>query len=602
MWSSCVAIRSLLVCSFVIASECLGFAKENILLVQNSKTNCMIVLSQGCPDQVRRSAETLVEYVQKSTGATMTILNSNNSDIEKAGVRIWLGANVHASTILKRVGSIAEDGFVIAFPTSKDIVITSHTNWGIEFGVYEFLERYVGIRWLYPGASGEYIPHLTSLSVPAEEIKQEPGFKSRMVSGLKGPEQGLWVRRNRLHFEIAFQHNMANIIPPLVYGKSNPEFYSMQKGRREVPDASSASPWQPCFSSSSFVDTAISQIDRYFATHQGVMSFSLGINDGGNPCECEACLKAVKNDKNIFGAPNYSNIYYRWVDKVASGVLRSFPGKSFGCLAYEKVFSAPDTSVDPSVIPFVTYETAKCVSSTNRTEFNRTVEDWSKVTNKLGWYDYIYGVTYLVPRIYFHTMAESYRYLFSNGVRAMYAEAYPNFGEGPKLYLALKLMWNPQLNVDSTLKDWYVSAVGVQSAPYLEQYFSLWEGFWSQRILNSPWFQQKRIYSDFLNPGYLDIVTEDDMNKSRSLLTEAVNHSSNEFQKACATKLLRAFEYYDLSVHAYRGLVKGELGIHPLGYYEDLNHKRLQLLDEFETDAALVHPLRFDIYPTLRFK
>ena len=473
MYSSCVPNRFLLVCSVLLASGSLGFAKENIMLVQNSKTNCVIVLSQGCPDQVRKSAETLVEYVQKSTGATMAILNSPSSDVQKADARIWLGANLYATTTLKKVGSMHDDGFVIAFPTGKDIVIAARTSWGIEFGVYEFLERYVGIRWLYPGANGEYIPRLTNLSIPDEEVKQEPGFTSRLVSGLKGPEQDLWARRNRIHSAIAFHHNMTNIIPPLVYGKTNPEFYAMQKGKRLIPGVRDGAHWQPCFSSASFVDTAISQIDRYFATHEGVMSFSLGINDGGSPCECEACLKAVRDEKNIFGHANYSNIYFRWVDKVVSGVLKSFPGRSFGCLAYESVFSPPDTAVDSSVIPFVTYETAKLVSPVNQAEINRVLDNWSKVSHQLGWYDYLYGTPYLLPRIYPHTLAQSYSYLLSKGVRAMYAEAYPNIGEGPKLYLALKLMWNPHLNVDSTLQDWYISAVGGQSALYLEQYFIL---------------------------------------------------------------------------------------------------------------------------------
>ena len=75
------------------------------------------------------------------------------------------------------------------------------------------------------------------------------------------------------------------------------------------------------------------------------------------------------------------------------------------------------------------------------------INAWLKVAPILGWYDYIFGKQYSLPRVYFHRMAEDLRYAHKNGVRVYYAESYPppnqNWGEGPKLYLTARLLWNP---------------------------------------------------------------------------------------------------------------------------------------------------------------
>ena len=40
----------------------------------------------------------------------------------------------------------------------SQVIIAGPTPYGTEFGVYEFLERYVGVRWLMPGPDGEDVP------------------------------------------------------------------------------------------------------------------------------------------------------------------------------------------------------------------------------------------------------------------------------------------------------------------------------------------------------------------------------------------------------------------------------------------------------------
>jgi hypothetical protein len=96
----------------------------------------------------------------------------------------------------------------------------------------------------------------------------------------------------------------------------------------------------------------------------------------------------------------------------------------------------------------MTYDRMRWIDAGLEVEGKRVTGMWSRKATVMGWYDYIYGSPYMVPRVYFHEMAKYYSYAFDNHVRAIYSEAYPNWGEGPKLYIALRLQWDPRANVD----------------------------------------------------------------------------------------------------------------------------------------------------------
>ena len=166
------------------------------------------------------------------------------------------------------------------------------------------------------------------------------------------------------------------------------------------------------------------------------------------------------------------------------------------------------------------------------------------MTSVLGWYDYIYGTPYIVPRIFSHLSADYLKYGFENGVRAYYGEIYNNWGEGPKQYLFLKLLWDPYIDVDATLREWYERAVGKAAAPELEAYYSHWEKFWAERMFQSEWYRSEGMWLNFYNPGYVDIITEEDMSLSRKWLEAAVAKAETPKQKNHAGLLLKAFDEY----------------------------------------------------------
>lgn len=213
--------------------------------------------------------------------------------------------------------------------------------------------------------------------------------------------------------------------------------------------------------------------------------------------------------------------------------------------------------------------------------------------------------------MYFHHAGDYLRLAADHGVKAHYAEIYPNFGEGPKPYLHLRLWWNPRQDVDQLLAEWYERCVGPEAAPHLAKYYAIWERFWTQDILKSAWFNKTGTWLAFSSPGYLADVRQEDIAESRRLLEACLAACRTDRQRARARLLERAFQYYEASALAYLANAQ------PVGARADTEADALAILESsvrglemaqrrrhlalevFPKDPVLVNPLGIDRFPAL---
>ena len=584
------------------------WAGEAVVLVAEGQPRAVIRVAADADKQTREAAKLLAEHVRLSTGAELPV---KNGDIA-AAVTVHVGSDAYVKRLGLRLKELDEDGFVIRAEAGH-VAIAGPTPWGTEFGVCEFLERTLGVRWLMPGPDGTDVPAHRTLAVPLGEVRGEPAFFSRLFSGLAGSEQLTWARRNRMHGRVEFHHNLIRLFPPERYTKTHPRFFPIRKGTRFLPPDNGTHGWQPCFTADGIVDEAVANICRHFAEHPKATSYSLGVNDSSGHCECTRCQALDPEAKNFLGRRDVSDRYFAWCNQVVARVLEKYPDKWFGCLAYSEVAAPPSRGkVHARIIPFMTYDRMKWVHPELRATGEAMTRRWHAKSPVLGWYDYIYGWTYCVPRVWFHHMADYYRFGRANGVRALYAEAYPNWGEGPKLYVSLKLQWDPERDVDALLREWYVRTVGEDAADDLAAYYALWEDFWTRRILDSKWFTERGQYLRFHDPGYLADVTDEDIAKCRELLERVVARAKTPKQKARAGLLLLAFEYYEASAVTFNGSRKAQTmavadekaamaalaeGERCLGAAA----RRQQIVAEvFPEHRYLVRPIDFDRYGAIR--
>ena len=175
------------------------------------------------------------------TGKELNIEKSGS----KNGKNILIGAKTAASSGFKAdTDGLGEEGFNIEIFKDK-LAIYGGAPRGTLYGVYEFFERYCGVRYLtydhtyYPaegkdkdfrikGRSYSYVPPFAFRWSYYGETNQNPAFAAQLrTNTVAGPEELGGITGYKL-----VGHNVAYLVPPAVYGKDHPEYYALVDGRR----------------------------------------------------------------------------------------------------------------------------------------------------------------------------------------------------------------------------------------------------------------------------------------------------------------------------------------------------------------------------------
>lgn len=543
-----LAIFQILLLQFLSISFLYGHPSP-ITIVKNHQPKALIVVPDSASSQIQNAAKILQKYIQESTGALLPI-----SSHPQKNVTLEVGFTAFIKSQGIDIRGLDEDGFILKQVNSQHFIILGGSDWGTEFGVYSFLERFLRIYWLMPSAVGIDIPKKATLTLPRVKIIDNPKYISRQISPLDieaKTDLGTWTRYNRLKGRIAFHHNLLNLFDPKEFWNSNPDFYPRSNGHINKPMGYS---WQPNFSAPGIVDSAAVKIIYYFKANPKTSSYSLGINDFSGFDESPSSLARRRGRKNYLDMEDVSDDYFQWVNEVAEKVLVIYPDKYFGLLAYNNVAEPPSTNigVNAHVIPFLTYERSRWSDALLERQGHQLTKAWAKECSALGWYDYIYGLDYLVPRVWFHRMQDYIKWGAKHKVKYYYAELYPNWGEGPKAWILGKLLWNPNQNVDSLLNVWYVATAGKKAAPKLKEYYQLWEKFWSDDIFKSSWNNNKGQYLNFNNISYLNDVPKDYVSRCDDLINNALTLSETTQQKQRVSKLKDMWQLYKMAIEIYK--------------------------------------------------
>ena len=455
------------------------------------------------------------------------------------------------------------ESFRIDFAPGK-VTITGASPLAVRHGVCEFLERFYGVRWLMPGDEGEYIPKNVRPVFPDKPVVMSPRYRIRTfaLTHKKKPHYE-WAGRNRGTFNYDFgtlpdrpwfQHNLWRLLPQERYTRTNPEFFPVREpgGSRFLPEKGYNIYWQYCFTAPGIRDAFAKAVRERFQRHPGIFSVSLGVNDGGRYCQCDACLK--KDAPLGRDSMNYeirSLSYLECMDEVARRCYA--PGRTFGFLAYHNLRTPPaGRSYHPSLVPFLTYERTYWADLKFRREDQQLTADWVRVCGSAGWYDYLQYRYFLIPKISLNVLPEALKWGAANRVKYYYAEAYPadDWHTGPMLWLILKLTWDPSLSVDALLKGWCTAAVGKEAAVPLEKYYRACSDYWEKELPRTGYFQEHRQYLPFGSSGYLEPVTPEWLDARLKELKQVVELASPAGKKR-AEMILQGFLKREPAIRLY---------------------------------------------------
>ena len=459
---------------------------SELVIADKGVSNYAIVVSENASPSQNHAAEELKYFLKEISGADLPIVTDKG---ELTSHEIIVGDNLHLGQLGVEVDSetLGDEGFTIR--TESDyLIIAGGRLRGTMYGVYTFLEDYLGCRWFHPEVSR--IPKLERIEVGPIDDTQVPIIASRDMHYYVG-QDGDWAARNkinghhaneleekhggRIRFASPMYHTFYRLMPGgqhhglQEYFKEHPEYYSEINGERVGEYA------QLCLTNPDVVRISIETVKQWIKEQPDRTIFTVSQNDYGDPCECENCRAVDEREETHMGT------LLQFVNQIAEAVEEEHPDKFISTLAYAYARKPPKT-IRPRSNVLIRLSDIECCFShplgtcdhTRNPDATVSVVDdikkWSEISDQLFIWDYVMNFQHwLVPQPNLYVLKPNMQFFVKYGVKEMFPQADPfnPMGEFSELraYLLAKLMWDPDYDVEAGMNEFLEGYYGGAAEP-----------------------------------------------------------------------------------------------------------------------------------------
>ena len=433
-------------------------------LVKEGRSDYTIVIPAKAGKYELLAATELQKYLEEISGARLPIVGDSVNFSPK---EIIIGNNRHLEELRCRVkfNTLGSDGFEIQ-TRDQCLVIAGGYEKGSLYGVYTFLEDWLGCRYYAPGAI--HIPKQRSVVIEPIRERQVPAFDFREMYFPAVPDSSwlLWHkldRHNSTNWGM-WVHTFDDLVNPEDHFDLHPEYFSLVGGKR-IDDG------QLCLSNPEVNRVLTENLAKRMEQRPDVQYWSVSQNDNYLACECDGC----KHLNDQYGGPSGTMIHF--VNQVAM----EFPDKTISTLAYQYTRKAPE-GIRPEKNVNIMLCTIECnrgrpiADDPSGKAFVEDLKDWSKLTDDILLWDYVVNFrNYISPFPNFHVLQPNIQLFEDYDCRMMFQQgsgrSWSDMAE-LKSYIVAKLLWDPGADVDAIVNDFLQGYYGA-AAPYLRQYFDM---------------------------------------------------------------------------------------------------------------------------------
>lgn len=477
----------------VVTCTVLTADAQQFTIVSKNKPKSTIVIPERPTVIEVQAAMVLQDYIQRISGAMLPMTSDN---VRTQGAEILIG-NVNRPelpTVPK--DKLGKDGLYIR-STGRSLVITGGTDKGVLYGVYTFLEKYLGCRKY--SAAVTNVPKQKTIVLNSIDDLQLPGFSYReelYPANARDPEYMAWHKLDS-HYGLpdtgnewgSWVHTFNSLLSTKEFGETNPEYFSFYDGMRHPGNTTRGRPEsQLCLSNPDVLEIVCKNLQVSIDQNPTALYWSVSQNDNVNYCRCDACAELdAKYSAHVPGSIMYGthvNEYYSplgmgslltFVNKVAE----RFPDKIISTLAYQYTRVPPKDLVPRENVNIMlcSIESIRNVTlQEGDPAFCKDLIGWTKLTNNIIIWDYVVQFRNLIsPFPNIHTLQPNLKYLRDSGVSAMFEQGSPETGgefHELKAYLIAKLMWNPDVDVNEVIND-FLSGYYGEAAPMIREYMDV---------------------------------------------------------------------------------------------------------------------------------
>ncbi|MCQ2463783.1 MAG: DUF4838 domain-containing protein, partial [Clostridia bacterium] len=471
------------------AAPAFAVSGEEIVLAENGETDSCIVISSSASAAEKNAARILCEYLKKICSADFPTVTDDTAPCEK---EIVVGVTNRDGEIgIDRAG-YGDDGVRI-LTESKKLFLTGGIKSGAIYSVYTFLEDTLGCRWFTKDLT--VIPEKNRLCIEPIDYSYVPCFRLRQTYWAFSTAYTEFCSAHKLHGVVAYVpddmggcgenyavnsvHTLQWIITRDMFDE-HPEYFGCDENGNRSPNR------QPCLSNGDVLNLVVNYAENFFASYSNI--FSVSQNDGMSFCQCDKCKAFNKAHGNTDSASMIN-----FVNKVAEKVREEYPDARFETLAYQDSLTPPEGLEIADGIVIRMCPVNGCVlhdfddpACKKNKAFNKAMQGWSKLTDNIYMWNYSTNFQYyyaLFPNI--TTLQKRYQYFRDNNVVAVFDNgAGENMVPGEfhelKTYLVLKLLWNPDTDIErhiSEFCDAYYGEAGKDVVQFINEFEKKVKGY-----------------------------------------------------------------------------------------------------------------------------
>lgn len=530
-----------------------------ILITENKKALLPIVISCKATELEKFAAEELGEYLTKVTGAAFETV----TDDCFTGQAIYVGYTDYAE--LNGMKTTGEEQWYIKADQSSLLISggTCATDRGLLYGVYHFLEDYLGIRWWNEWE--EYVPERETVSVPSDYfLTGEPEIKLRQISTRYCVRDLRFVARSRNHGDIPKRdimgwgqeltrktggfvysggprrsHTMSLYIPASEYFEAHPDWFAWDETYQERNPGG-----QLCLSNEEVVEEMTRKVleaveqDDEVAEQLGInkpTSYGVTLGDFGYHCQCRRCRESVEKS-GMMGH------ILKFINSIARKVAEKSPGTMLDTPAYSAYRDIPRDDTVPEKNVYIRLADVytdilhglkhrhNAVQKKNLLEWARLCRENGSYLNVQDYYMYQYPY-YPLPMLF--KLEENFRLYHEYGINGVFIESHEEMENGlwtMQNWLIAKLMETPTADFQILLNDFiykYYGAAGEAVKKYLYLLHETCEKYEQRVVLHYSTTHTNYIDLDVVLQGY-------------ELLSEALDCVKDNPEQIDRVKILRA--------------------------------------------------------------
>lgn len=525
---------SVIACS----AECIHVVKINkndqMILIDKGQAKVEIVVPPKSSNVIKFAADELRKYLKKSTGVDIKIVSSQS----KGKQAIILGGGKLGKSLGIDLSKLPRDGFIIK-KINNAIVIAGNNTSGVDvekaskrgiwaqqyekatlFGVYDFLERFVGVRFFFPGKIGTVVPKHKTLMVPAMDITEAPDFTRRRVSAYSGKLFKQISIKNKYEFNnlnmyrlraetryIPNCHGLRRCELPRRFTTKHSKYFSLlPNGKRDYDLSLPGHHGHLCYTNKGLKNEIYKDAKAFLtgksASSRGIRKgwsqaafqtgyFNIMPQDGHSPrnfCRCPAC-------KKYYGAGKAGELIWKFASDIAVQLKRGNITGYITCMAYGPYRSVPKVKIPDNILVMLALrgpwmELAPQAQKIQKSN-DQLIRDWDKkiaprkvwlwnYANKHGSTD-IKGIPNITPfsiGSYYKRNAAAITGAFVESETDLFLFNYLNW------YIFFKVAWNNNTDVDALFNEHNRLMFG-SGAKAMGKFFRMLEKLWCVKVVGN---------------------------------------------------------------------------------------------------------------------